>query len=408
MSRSLLFAALIAACLFSVSSAQSADPSCQETFLDLYSIYSFDNTSVNTDAMVFNITTELGVDTYNVTLPVSYTLSQIYLDVGAAATAATATFTVHVNGQLQQIAGETVFNASETGTFVLTGPFNQLGWFDATNIVVINFTNNDCTYSDTFFIVNPVSADGGSSSGGSSGSSDPSSGVASSSGSSDSTGAPGVRGDPQFVGLRGQSFQVHGMDGAVYALVSDPHVQINTRFLFLQGPRPCPVMPSTGKLASTCWSHAGSYLGELAVKTSAGDRVHIVAGDATDGFSAVSVNGKAISIDGSSALHYLNTNVPTGSVVYNNTHELTLVSSYFIIVVENIDGFLNIRSLVVLDGAWQRLAAHGLLGQTWQWKRYSGKVKEIEGEVDDYVIADDELFGDSFLFTRFESEPHMQ
>ena len=284
---------------------------------------------------------------------------------------------------------------------MLTGPFNKLGLVEATNTIVITLTNGDlCTYSDTFNIINPALPDGAGGSSG--GAADSSSGVG------DPTGAPGVRGDPQFVGLRGQSFQVHGMDGAVYALVSDPHVQVNTRFLFLQGPRPCPVMPSTGKQATTCWSHAGSYLGELAVKTSAGDRVHIVAGDAADGFSVVSVNGKAVEQESSSALHYLNNNLPTGSLVYTNTHELTLVCSYFTLVVENIDGFVNIRSMSVLDGAWQRLAAHGLLGQTWQWKRYSGKLKDIEGEVDDYVIANDDMFGDSFLFTRFESEPHMQ
>ena len=398
MSRSLLASVVLAALLFvslsSTSHAQSAG--CQETYLDLYSLVSYANTSL--DAMVFNITTEVGVDVYNITLPASYPLSEVWLDVGVASTSTDATFTVEVNGLVQQWNESSVFNASSSGTFVLTAPFNDLGFVESTNVVVINFTNADCTYTDTFNIVNPGPSDPSSgSSGGSSGGA-----------VSTSSGDAGVRGDPQFVGLRGQSFQVHGMDGAVYALISDPHVQLNTRFLFLQGPRPCPIMPSSGKLASTCWSHAGSYLGELAVKTSAGDRVHVVAGSAEAGFRAVSVNGKAVQQAGSGALHYLNNNVPVGTLVYNNTHEITLVCSYFTLVVENIDGFLNIRSMSVLDGAWQRLAAHGLLGQTWQWKRYSGKLKEIEGEVDDYVIANDDMFGDSFLFSRFESEPHMQ
>ncbi len=39
----------------------------------------------------------------------------------------------------------------------------------------------------------------------------------------------------EFVGLSGQSFQVHGMDGAVYALISDENMQLNARFAFLEG-----------------------------------------------------------------------------------------------------------------------------------------------------------------------------
>ena len=45
-----------------------------------------------------------------------------------------------------------------------------------------------------------------------------------------------ARGDPQFVGLRGQSFQVHGIDGAVYALISEEHTAVNARFVFLRAP----------------------------------------------------------------------------------------------------------------------------------------------------------------------------
>ena len=381
MSRSLLLSVVVAVlavlCLSTstLTRAQhTAAPGCQETFLDLYSIVSVNNLIPNTSNILFNLTTTLGVDNYTITLPTSYQQALIYLQIGVASTAVNATFNVTANGV--PVAG--TYNGNTSGTFVLAGNFGQLGLISRTNLIVIQFTNNNCTFTDYFYIINPA--------------------VTTSS----------VRGDPQFVGLRGQSFQVHGMDGAVYALISDAHVQVNTRFVFLQGPRPCPVMPSTGKQASTCWSHAGSYLGELAVKTSAGDRVLVVAGSAVDGFSSVIVNDKEIAIESTKNLQHLNNNVPTGSIIYNNTHELTITCSLFTLTVENIDGFLNIRSLAVLDGQWGRLAAHGLLGQTWQWKRYSGKVKEIEGEVDDYAIDGDDLFGERFLFSRFESEPHMQ
>src|SRR6185437_8165113 len=38
--------------------------------------------------------------------------------------------------------------------------------------------------------------------------------------------ASSARGDPQFIGLRGQSFQVHGIDRAVYALISEEHTAV--------------------------------------------------------------------------------------------------------------------------------------------------------------------------------------
>ena len=42
-----------------------------------------------------------------------------------------------------------------------------------------------------------------------------------------------VLGDPMFTGLLGQVYQVHGMDGAVYNLISEPACQVNARFVFL-------------------------------------------------------------------------------------------------------------------------------------------------------------------------------
>ena len=78
------------------------------------------------------------------------------------------------------------------------------------------------------------------------------------------------------------------------------------------------------------------------------------------------------------------------------------------------DRFLNIAELRVLD--WGRLThtdrPHGLLGQSWTRRSravQSGKdgqvsVREVvEGEVDEYVIAEDELFGTSFVYSAFEA-----
>jgi hypothetical protein len=208
----------------------------------------------------------------------------------------------------------------------------------------------------------------------------------------------GVCGDPQFKGLRGQSFQVHGIDGAVYNLISASDFSVNSEFRFLTGPRACPIIPTTGKRSVACWSHDGSYLGNLAIVTAAGERILIQSGDAKTGFSLVTVDGKALGLNEVVSFS-------KGSIVLNSTHEVTVSVGQFEIEVENNNDFLNLRSVRVAASEWHKLAenggVHGLLGQTWQNKRYSGKVKEIEGDVDDYVIESNDVFSHEFVHSRF-------
>jgi len=199
-----------------------------------------------------------------------------------------------------------------------------------------------------------------------------------------------VKGDPQFMGLRGQNYQVHGIDGAVYNIISDADIQLNSRFVFLTGPRPCPTIPSTGRKSTACWSHAGSYLGEIGLKTGS-VQIFIESGPASKGFNAVTVNGKALAIGAS-----------TNNIQYNSTHEVTLTFGAWTVELENSDMFLNLRSVRVSSSAWSSLTSHGLLGQTWSNKRYSGKIEAIEGEVDDYMIGENTVFGDSFVFNRYQ------
>jgi len=199
-----------------------------------------------------------------------------------------------------------------------------------------------------------------------------------------------VRGDPQFIGLRGQTYQVHGIDGGVYNLITDKTYQLNSRFTFLNGPRPCSIMPSTGQKSLACWTHPGSYISELGLKT-ADTELLISAGSAAVGFSAVTMKGIAIKVGESK-----------GSVSFNTTHELTLRFGSWTIEVENSDMFVNLRSVHVAANSWSRLRTHGLLGQTWSNKRYSGPVIDIEGDVDDYLVANNSIFGTSFVFSMME------
>ena len=209
-------------------------------------------------------------------------------------------------------------------------------------------------------------------------------------------------GDPLFTGLRGQSFQVHGIDGGVYALISDFSLHLNARFAFLDGPRRCPTMPSTGHPSTACWTHPGSYLSHIALATIGGSRLLIVAGDATSGFASVSLDGQSVIASVAPAtLNFTGSQDLIGSFVIDSTHELSITAGYWRVVVENVDGFVNLRHVSVAPAAWSKLSAHGLLGQTWQSGSYTSRLKVIEGDVDDYIIQDNELFSSSFLYTRF-------
>ena len=108
--------------------------------------------------------------------------------------------------------------------------------------------------------------------------------------SSSSTGGRAV-GDPVFVGFLGQVYQVHGMDGAVYCLLSQASVSINALFVFLESGA-CPVV--NGVAGTNCWSHPDSYFASLAQQTAQGDQLEVIVGPATAGFRAVRFDGEAV------------------------------------------------------------------------------------------------------------------
>jgi hypothetical protein len=90
----------------------------------------------------------------------------------------------------------------------------------------------------------------------------------------------------------------------------------------------------------------------------------------------------------------------SGAVTLLSTHELRIKAGSFIIEVENVDGFVNLRSVEVTT-VMSRLRSHGLLGQTWMNKRYKSSLRVIDGEVDDYLVTDNDVFGTHFPFNRY-------
>lgn len=194
-------------------------------------------------------------------------------------------------------------------------------------------------------------------------------------------------GDPAFTGFLGQRFQIHGMADTVYNIISDASVQLNAMFVFLSHGE-CPVVD--GKRMTNCWSHPGSYFGSLALQTADGDRLLITAGSHKDGFT-MTLNDQPLSSSVSRA---------GLSVAVDNSFRVLIEAGLYRMAIENSDMFLNIAGIEVTD--WQQLKAtvqpHGLLGQTWRGRRSVA----VEGSVDDYAEADNSMFGNAFLFNKFD------
>lgn len=207
--------------------------------------------------------------------------------------------------------------------------------------------------------------------------------------------SPYIVGDPQFVGLRGQSYQVHGIDGAIYNLISSPSTQVNAKFDFLsQGE--CPVFD--GVPDTNCYAHPGSYLGSIGIQEIVAGKLHqlaIVAGPSSHGFASVIVDGQTVN-EGTSF-----EDTDAFMVDRVSSHRVTVQTSQFLFTFDNSDMFVNqaIASRVPLSS----LRSHGLFGQTHQRKVYASAIKYIAGDVDDYEIEENTLFGKDFVYNQFQA-----
>jgi hypothetical protein len=141
------------------------------------------------------------------------------------------------------------------------------------------------------------------------------------------------------------------------------------------------------------------------LKTSGGNKLKIISGPAATGYAVVTLDDIALRVGSTASLTFADGS--HGHVIYNSTHEITILAGAFEIEMENNDEFINMRSVRASTEMVSKLGTHGLLGQTWRNKRYSGKIREIEGEVDDYLVdeleevVDNNLFSDAFLFNKF-------
>ena len=88
------------------------------------------------------------------------------------------------------------------------------------------------------------------------------------------------------------------------------------------------------------------------------------------------------------------------SVVVRSLHQVRVQTEHLFFDFTNSDMFINqaVASRVPLH----KLAAHGLLGQTHSLTTYPMPTPYTAGEIDDYAVADSDLFGSDFTFNLFQ------
>ena len=100
-----------------------------------------------------------------------------------------------------------------------------------------------------------------------------------------STSSASAYSDPRFVGFWGQQWYVEGVVGGVYNLLSDAQVQVNARFVYRSNVT-CPVTED-GSPVERCFSEAGTYFGQVAIRVHEGKWLRVVGGPVAEGFASV-------------------------------------------------------------------------------------------------------------------------
>ena len=262
------------------------------------------------------------------------------------------------------------------------------------------------------------------------------------------SGSAGVVGDPQFNGLRGQSYQVHGYANEYYAVLSTPTLHLNALFHFLDAASCSPAVLQR----TACWSHPGNYFGAVSalLKPDAGVTLHnaasllqpasrlmrdlprlerrtehagghavatleVTAGPAAEGLRVTYAGAELPPSDDWRALSTLGDAFVF--VFFPSRDAVLLMTGEFLLRLDNSDRFLNLglamtpqlaqRAMDVQgmeegEGREEAMAAmpHGLLGQTWSSARHQSPLRVVEGDIDDYRVRDSA--DAAFPFTRFQ------
>lgn len=103
-------------------------------------------------------------------------------------------------------------------------------------------------------------------------------------------------------------------------------------------------------LVYRCWSHPGSYLGEVGIVTNTGTTIRIQPGDAATGFASVQLNDTTLQVGERVPLAFrrdaqghVRGMRSSYSISYDSTHEISIITPRYSIILFNSDMFVNPR-----------------------------------------------------------------
>jgi hypothetical protein len=208
-----------------------------------------------------------------------------------------------------------------------------------------------------------------------------------------------IRGDPQFVGLQNQQFQVHGYPGEKFNLISAPKFSVNSNFVYLQN-------GVCNYNNTECWTHPGTYLDVIGFLIG-NNKIRAVSGSHSEGLRLF-INGVLMPI--SQIHHPLSNTSSSNFVFYPQSDKLVVHTDLFDIELINSNYFFNLRvSLLssqllhlgsLVSGEHPNVPIHGLIGQTWKDVKYV-EGRPYEGEIEDYMITSKNIFDPVFPFSQF-------
>ena len=229
----------------------------------------------------------------------------------------------------------------------------------------------------------------------------------------------GVAGDPTFYGFRGQVYQVHGIAGYLFNLLTSSDLQVNARFDFIDEASKSITQTEQANLRRThsdlpstpAWSHAGTYLGLVGVRLGASS-LRITPGAYMSGFKSVTLDGQAVAAGTAYPSVILSTSTATVTMVSPSI--LRVVTSLLRFDVVNSDGFVNVQRAQLLStssATAERL--DGILGQSADASRwfpaYGADVDataDVRGEwqqaqIHDFLIVDGDILSTDFERNMF-------
>ena len=234
-----------------------------------------------------------------------------------------------------------------------------------------------------------------------------------------------ISGDPVFVGFLGQVYQVHGLAGEIFNLLTSPSMQLNALFSFIgEGQAMSAGQQQQAQLASAAasprtplpltaaWSHPGTYLGAMGLQV--GEHTLLVTpGPYATGFASIHLDGRAITKSGWLLRNTPLTAAPTLPLLdvrIIGWHRIAIRTAEVSFHLVNSDGFFNLDNAELRYQPSPLHPLDGVLGQSADPTRYfpdyqptAGASSDVKSDFQRHMIYDFLVLDGDLTSTEFQA-----